>query len=320
MHQVRRAGCFTHRLAGLTLIALFQSSAPAFAQAWAPPAGTGAVTFFYQWIDNTGHLGTDGLLIPAGQSTNLGLYVEAEYAFTDRLSVTAGLPFVLAKYTDPLPGPPPIPYLPNEQCHCWNSGWQDVGFTARYNIVNGAFALTPFVSIGMPSHDYDFRGEAAIGYALREVRLGVSAGRRLDTVSPRLSVQGRYSYAIVEQVLGIPNNRSNASFDGGYAVTRRFSARGMISWQRTHGGLRFGADPPFEVVFPGEVNTPERLFQHDRLLRDNNLHAGASAAYAFPRMDLFGSYIEYISGTDSHAGRVFTMGVSWPFEISRKRP
>ena len=27
-----------------------------------------------------------------------------------------------------------------DDCHCWNSGWQDFSATARYNLVDGAFA------------------------------------------------------------------------------------------------------------------------------------------------------------------------------------
>ena len=34
----------------------------------------------------------------------------------------------------------------------------------------------------------------------------------------------------------------------------------------------------------------------------------------FGGLDVFVSYIAYVSGTDTHAGRVVTAGVSWPFE------
>jgi hypothetical protein len=115
-------------------------------------------------------------------------------------------------------------------------------------------------------------------------------------------------------VLDIPNNRSNAVIEGGFLVSRRLSARGLVSWQHTHGGLRIGSLPPAAFAVPGDVNTPERILQHDRLLRDNNWHAGTGVSYSLPRVDLFGSYIAYVHGTDSHAGRVFTAGISWPFE------
>jgi hypothetical protein len=59
-------------------------------------------------------------------------------------------------------------------------------------------------------------------------------------------------------------------------------------------------------AFPGEVNTEERLFQHDRMMRDNYWHAGGGASYEFQHFDVFGSYTGYIAGTDTHAGRAFT--------------
>ena len=64
-----------------------------------------------------------------------------------------------------------IPFPPRDECRCWQSGWQDFGFTARYNVINGAFALTPSVSVGVPSHDYEYRGEAVVGQRLKEVRI-----------------------------------------------------------------------------------------------------------------------------------------------------
>ncbi|MBZ5620526.1 MAG: hypothetical protein LAQ69_17640 [Acidobacteriia bacterium] len=288
---------------------------PAKAQAWVPPRGEGSISFTYQTIDNTGHRRTNGVLVPHGTSLDMSLYLEAEYALTNRLSLTAGLPYVFAKYTDPNPPAPPIPYLPVDQCHCWQSGLQDFGITARYNLASGVFALTPSVSLGVPSHDYNFRGESALGRDLREVRIGVDAGRRLDAISRNLVVQGRYSYAFVERVLGISSNRSNASAEVAYLVKRKLSVRGQAFWQRTHGGLRFGSPPPADLVFPGEVNTPELLYQHDRFLRDNYWRAGGALAYSLPRADLFAAYTAFVSGTDTHAGRAFTIGFSMPFRL-----
>ncbi len=302
-------------LAAVTLLAFGRAAA---GQAWVPPAGLGSVNLTYQTIDNAGHRETDGTQIDDGKSTNIGLAVEIEYALTDRLSISGGVPYVFSKYVGPHAPPPPIPDLPIDSCRCWHSGWQDFAFTARYNLFNGAFGLTPSISVGVPSHDYDFRGEATLGSDLKELRLGVDAGQRLGAISPKLSVQARYSYAVVERALDIRHNRSTVAGEAGYVVTRRLSARGFVSWQHTHGGLRFGSHTPGAALpWPGEVDTPERLFQHDRLLKDNNWRAGAGVAYSLPQFDVFGSYVDYVAGTDSHAGHVFTVGVSWPFEVDR---
>ena len=77
----------------------------------------------------------------------MSLYLDAEYAFSRRLSLIVGLPYVFAKYTDSKHPPSLVPYLPVDQCHCWHLGIQNIGATARYNLANGRFGMTPFVSM-----------------------------------------------------------------------------------------------------------------------------------------------------------------------------
>jgi len=293
-------------LGGLLIAAI--AATDAFPQASVPPRGSGSIAFSLQKIDHTGHILTDGSVVRVGQSTNRDFYIEGEYGVTDRLAVTFGLPYVFSKYIDPNPPPPVIPYLPVDQCHCWNSGFQDFNFTARYNAIgrrHSAFKLTPSLSLGAPSHDYDFRGEAVLGRNLRELRFGLDGQQRIDSISEKLYVQGHYSYAFVEHVLGIPNNRSNAVIEGDYLLTEKLSVRGKVILQRTHGGLHF----------PSDLTTPELIYQHDRLLRDNYSRAGTGASYSFQRMDVFFDFVGVLGGTDTHAGRALTLGVSFPFKL-----
>src|SRR5204863_5065838 len=65
-------------------------------QAWVLPRGEGSISFTYQRIDNTGHRRTNGFLVPRGRSLDMSLYLEAEYALTNRFSVTAAVPYVFA--------------------------------------------------------------------------------------------------------------------------------------------------------------------------------------------------------------------------------
>jgi hypothetical protein len=285
----------------LALVAVCASVSPAFAQAWVPPARVGAVTLVYQTIDNTGHRLTDGSLFPPGyDSVSRAFLINFDYAVNDRFSFAVEVPYLGTKYTGPNPS---ISGLPLDDCFCWNHGWQDLGATARYNLANGAFALTPSVSLGVPTHDYVYFGEAVLGRNLKEMRIAVDAGQRLDAISPRLSVWGRYSYAIVEKAADVSNNRSNMGIETGFQMTRRFGASVGFRWQRTHGGLRsteFVSDELFE--------------QYDRLIKDNNFHISGGVSYSFPRFDVFASYLHYVSGTDTHVGRAITTGVSLPFE------
>jgi hypothetical protein len=299
-----RAGKVAARHAGRVLLralaVVCASSSTAFAQAWVPPAGIGVVTVVYQTIDNTGHRLTDGSIVDGYDSASRGVLLNLDYAVTDQFSFSLGVPYVAAKYTGPEPS---FFGLPIDDCLCWNHGWQDFGLTARYNVANGAFALTPSVSFGLPTHDYDYFGEAVLGRNLRELRIAVEAGRRFDRISDRLSVSARYAYAFVEKVLDLANNRSNISLEPGYLVTRRLLVRAAFSWQRSHGGLR-----------STEFATEEQLQQFDRLLKDNSFHVGGGVSYSLSPVDVFASFIQYANGTDTHAGRAITAGLSWPFE------
>jgi hypothetical protein len=293
------------RFAAAVLFVFLAASGVARAQAWPVPAGIGAVTLSSQAIYNTGHRLSDGSLLPEGKSRNLSLAVDADYAVTDRFSVSLGLPYVFSRFVGPGPSPA---NLPIDACRCWQSAFQDVSAAVRYNLLDGVVGLTPSLSIGVPSHDYRWEGEAVAGFGLRELRLALDGGVRLDRLSPRLALQARYQYAAVEDVLDVPNNRSNWGVSASYLATTRLAVRSGVSWQRTHGGLRFGGP-----TVPGEATTPERFQQHDRLLRDNSWHLGGGVTYSLPRVDVFVSYLEFVGGTDTHAGRAVTIGTSWPF-------
>ena len=285
----------------------FCAAAPAvsFAQAWVPPGGVGAISFSFQGTANTGHRDAAGAMIRGFDSSSRTFSIDFDYAFTDRLSMTVAIPYVGAKYTGPEPAFFPVAI---DECFCWNHGWQDINLVARYNLVGGAFSLTPSVAVGTPSHSYEDIGEAAIGRNLKEVRFTMDAGRQLDFITPRLAVSARYGYAIVQKVEDsagnvVGNNRSNGSIEGSFMINRRLSARAAWAWQVSHGGIR-----------STEFNDDNFLL-FDRTLRDNYQHVGTGVSYSFPRVDVFFAYIAYIAGTDTHAGRAFTIGMSLPFQL-----
>jgi hypothetical protein len=150
---------------------------------------------------------------------------------------------------------------------------------------------------------------------LKELLIGLEAGRRMREISRNLVFQGRYSYAFVQKVLGISTNRSNARSQVIYRVKRGVAVFGDASWQHTYGGLRLGSPPPADLVFPGDVSTLDLWSQHDRLLRDNYWRAGGGLTYSFPQVSLFAAYTAFVAGTDTHAGRAITIGFSVPFRL-----
>src|SRR5262245_34125208 len=79
------------------------SSGTAHAQAWPMPARVGVVGFVYQDVSNTGHLLDDGSMLRGYDSRSRSLLLTLDYAFTDRFSVTLGMPYLGSKYEGPEP-------------------------------------------------------------------------------------------------------------------------------------------------------------------------------------------------------------------------
>jgi hypothetical protein len=297
--------------AGAVMIA---SARPVLAQAWPMPAHTAAIAFVVEEVDHVGRLHDDGTREPVGKFVNLGFDAELDYSLTDRFSVSTSLPYIVSRYTDPNPSPPFIPFAAVDACRCWSGAFADFGVTSRYNLVNrgDVFMFTPFVSVGLPSHAYDYVGEAVPGRRLKEFKIGAAAGQRLDRILNGLSLQAGYQYTMVGRVLDVPNNRSDGSVEAAMAFPRGFSTSAIVNWQRTHGGLRF----PVDVR---DAGIPARLTEFHRLLRDNYLHVGGSASYARGPWQISAEALVTARGSNAHDVHVLSIAVGRLFEIGRPR-
>jgi hypothetical protein len=269
------------------------------------------VTFVTQTIDHVGRVFGSTRIACCG-TTNVALLVEADYGVTSRWSVSFGLPYVFAKYRGEAPAGPAgfLPYPAVDSCHCVHSSIQDLQMAAHYNLlrIRRSFSLATSVSSGVPTHNYEYAGEAVVGFGLREVGVDVDAGQRLDFVLPGLSLDGRYSYTIVERALNIRHNRSNARLTPTYNLPKGIGAHAILSWQRTHGGLRFPDDvEPF----------PERYTEFHRLLRDNYFHAGAGVSYSWREWEFSGSFLRTVSGSNTHDIHVYTVTAGRQFRLRR---
>jgi len=293
-----------------------------FAQASVLPRGFGSVSFSYQTIGHTGRLQTDGTIVRDSQSTNRDFVVGAEYGFTDRFTLFLGIPIVSSMYTGAIPVPPKPALFPADQCRCWNSGFQNFSFSARYNIVghpHSALTVTPSVASIVPSHDYDYHGQAVLGRGLRELQFGVDASQRIDAISDNLFVQGYYRYAVVQKALDVGTNRSNAAVEVDLLLAdKRLTLSGLATFQVTHGGLRFGSTTlGSSLTPPGEFKSPELFDQRNRLQRDIYQRAGAGVMYSFQRMSVFGNFFGVLGGKDTHIVNAVTVGVIIPFQLGR---
>lgn len=286
------------------------------AQAWVPAKGEGTFTTTYSFVAFKGHYTTQGDKVFLGAARAQSVTFEIEYGITNKLAVTLSLPIVAVRYADTNP---PIAFLRGEFAALktslnynhdflddgsYHGTLQDFVLNLRYRVLKKPLVLTPFIAAVIPSHSYAYVGEAAPGRNLHEFRFGVNAGRRLDPFLKNAYAHFQYSYAVAERSLGISTNRSNATMEVGYFLTKKLSVRGLADWQHTYGGLRF----------PIDLTTPELALTHDRLLRARYWHVGGGATYSFPRrFDISGNLITFVAGNDTHFGTGFTLSISRSF-------
>jgi hypothetical protein len=284
--------------------------APAFAQAFTPPAQVGSVTAAWQWVDNTGHIFTDGTFVPAGQSVTTSALIEVDYGVSDRFAMTASVPYIFARYTG---GLPPRSGLAHDACRCWNSSLQDFVISGRYRFGDEFWTITPQARYIVPTHGYNYLGEAVVGPKLQQFLMSLHASWRFAAL-PKASVQGGYTFALTEQAVDdVRVNRSNTYFSLGYALTRSLYVHGGALYQNAHGGvtvrdLATGAAPP------------EQAAQADRLLKMRFWHMTGGVSYSAGFADLYFAVEPYIWGRDTHDGIAYNVGSTWYFDFSRPKP
>ncbi|HKZ30945.1 MAG TPA: hypothetical protein VJ648_01160 [Vicinamibacteria bacterium] len=288
--------------AGLAL-ACFLCPAVVRGQAWLPPKGGGAVSLTLGHYAFDGHLAADGRKDPFGGTRAESVWVEGIYALTDRLALSAGLPFVTTKLTGSFPEGVALGPLDDGDYH---GDFQDVRFELAFNLLPGDLGITPFVGLGVPSHEYEYVGEAVPGKGLREVLVGLAAGRSLSPLLPRAYVHARYAYAFVETVdEDVPNlDRSNLDAELGYQASSRLLTRVLARWQVTHGGLDL----------EDMRHHPDFFRAHDRAARTNYFNLGLGAAFALgPSWDVYAIFIQTLSGENAHQSRSLSVGATYYF-------
>jgi hypothetical protein len=293
----------------IAILAVLSAPAAAAAQAFTPPPQVGSVTLAWQWVENTGHIVTDGTFLPRGQSATTSILAEVDYGVTERFAATVAVPFIFARWKGT---PPAISGLEIDNCLCWHQSFQDFSFSGRYRLGDEFWAVTPSVRVIIPSHDYQWQGEAVVGPNLNQLQLGINGAWRLAPALPKASIQAGYTYGIVEEAIdGLRPNKSNLFTSFGYALTRSLYVHGGALYQKTHAGL---------TAAEGFVSPPELRAQADRLLKMRYWHLTGGVSYSTSFADLFFSIEPYVWGRDTHDGIAYNVGATWYFDFSRPTP
>ena len=272
--------------------------APARGQAWLPPKGSLGFSLSYNDVLNLYHYLPDGREFDAGHTRTHAYGFAANYSPTSRVMLAAAIPYVETRYWGDRPHPTEVD---NGDTH---RTFTDLRLSAHYQLVDGDFALAPYVAVVIPTHDYETLGHAAPGRGLNEFWLGFGIGQNLDAWLPHTYIQARYNYAFVEEVADVAHDQSNVDLEIGTFLTPTLSIRALGYWQFAHGGVDVPM-PRSNPLFP----------YHDQLAATSFLNVGGGAAWAVnERTSVFVTYIESLRGTNGHkVDQGLTLGMSFGF-------
>lgn len=314
-------------------------------QAWISPRHTGSISISYiNDFSNKDYFGhgenyiitpvdvtaPDGTFYPKGtkidefgEARTQGAYFDFSYSFTDKLGVTASLPYLTAKYTVSanatsaffVPHRFPDGSIQLDDGH-YHGSFADIGLRLRYNITARPFMITPYVEYNGPSNDYLFYSHAIVGRHVNSLGIGSYFGGTLDRVLPNAYLQGRYGYTFDETILNISRHRSLGEVEFGYFITPPLRAFVILAGQITHGGL----NGPYDLGEP--VASNPLFFHHTQITRDNYLNIGFGGQYSLnDRVDFFGVVSHMLTARNLH-GLTYgiNFGFSWGFGGSPQRP
>lgn len=255
-----------------------------FGQAWLPPGG--ATSFSVQYGDALAkkHYTPDGGEVDVGHTRTHAVGFAAFYSPTDRIMLSASIPYVTTRYYGPSPHPTDV-----DDSH-EHSTFTDLTLAVHYQWLTDPVLMAPYVAVLTPVHDYETLGHAAPGRGLTEVWTGFFVGRSFDAWIPRTYVQARVNYAFVEKVAGLSHDRGNLDLEVGYFLTPAFNVRALAAWQDTYGGIQIPV-PRSSSYYPF----------HDQLGSETYVRVGGGFSWAMSRqLGLYAVYMESVSGTNGH--------------------
>lgn len=276
----------------------------AFAQAWLPGQGTLGTTATYSNELNLYHYLPDGEEFDAGHTRSETLGIAFGYSPTDRVLLTASLPYVKTRYWGERPHPGDV------DDGDVNHTMTDLRLSVHYQALLEPFALAPYVAFVIPVTDYPTLGHAAPGRGLNETWLGFGIGKNLSAWLPRTYVQGRYNYAFVQEVQDIAHDHSNVDLEIGYFVNRQWSVRALCFMRFEHGG----------VDVPMPLSNPLYPY-HDQLAATSYTNLGLGASYTpTDNISFYLMGLQGVRGENGHkVDQGLTLGMSYGFSTLRER-
>ncbi len=238
-------------------------------------AGSGSVALGWHVARAERFFFSDGSTVEFGEVRTHAAVLELEYYLSNRWSVEAHVPFVKRRYQGPRPHRPERLTVPHPESNFlddgeYHGGLQDFRFVLRYDAIQDTMLLRPFVAVVVPSRDYTFFAQSAIGQDLYKGELGVELIKPLGLSD--FYLRGQYAYEILERSYdGVNTNHHLTQLELGWYAMPRLVARGFL-FDRRGNGIGTTAD------YAGQTN--ERWYYHDQTQLHDSTNVGVGLDYA----------------------------------------
>jgi len=243
--------------------------------------GHGSISIGYVNTLTNGFHVTSSDVLPEGSLRSHTLSFGIEYFFADDWSVRADIPYIDNRWQGrphcPTSAPPQcagIPVLthPHPESAFLDDGkfhgdWQDFGMGVTYHTnINGYF-LDPSITAYIPSHDYTFYANAAVGQDVQRVELTATLAHQFNFSNVYYRVG--FGRVFAEKTFGQNIDYNKLDLELGYFINERWTAK-LFSTAKKGNGYKGAYDMTSEV-----------WYHHDQRSPHNYAAAGFGADYHF---------------------------------------
>lgn len=270
---------------------------PVAGQSWpsAPAEGTppekakghGSISIAYLGSYSDGFHLVSKNTVPIATVHSRGIALDVDYHVSDDWSVYFGIPYIDNKFVRgaphcPTSAPPqcahaPVLNPPHPESRFIDDGryhgaWQDFHLGAAWHTQLGAYQITPSLTAIIPSHDYVFFDNAAVGQRLRQLQLGATLAHQFDFSN--LYYKLGYAHVFSQRVLGHDTGYQRFDAELGYFVNDKLSLRTFST-----GRLGYGY-AALDLLARTEGQTNDYWYHHDQLAKHSYFSAGFGFDYA----------------------------------------
>ena len=250
--------------------------------------GHGSISVGYDTSLVNGFRVTDSITAPIGTVRLRSLDLGIDYSFADKWFLHASVPFASNKFSGPgahcptatppacqnaphlNPPHPESQFLDDGQYH---GAWQDWSLGVSYLASVGDYMLIPSFTASIPTHDYTFFANAAVGQDIWRVEPAVELQHQFDFSN--LYYRVRYGYVYTESTLNTRVSHHRLDLELGYFINEAFSLRGFSVAKKGQG---FHA-PDLLPQTQGQTN--DLWYHHDQISVHNYAALGVGLDYRF---------------------------------------